>query len=289
MDRAGEIRKVLIYVLVLNWAVAIAKLIVGYLTKSNSMVADGLHSFSDGSANIVGLVGISFASKPVDDDHPYGHKKYETFTAIGIAILLLLVCFNVFHESMGKLRNPVAPTVNLYSFIVMALTITVNIMVMNYEFRKGKKMNSDILVSDSMHTRADILTSLSVIVALIASKFGYPIIDVVVSVIIALFIGYAAYDILRDASRVLCDTAAIDIKRIEAVVRSIDGVMECHKIRTRGREDDIHIDMHVLVQPSMRIDKAHELSYKIEDTIKREFAGVTDIVVHLEPAGVPPR
>jgi cation diffusion facilitator family transporter len=155
---------------------------------------------------------------------------------------------------------------------------------MNYEFRRGKKINSDILVSDSMHTRADILTSLSVIFALIAARLGYPIIDTLTSVIISLFIAYAAFGILRDASRILCDSAAIDNRNIESVVKSVEGVIECHKIRTRGRVDDIHIDLHVLVKPDMHIDKAHDLSYKIEDTIKKEFIGVTDIVVHLEPA-----
>jgi len=284
MDRSNEIRKVLVGVLILNWLVAIAKLAVGYWIKSSSMVADGFHSFSDGSSNIIGLVGIGLASKPVDKDHPYGHKKYETFTSIGIAILLFLVCFNVFHNSLERLRNPIAPTINIYSFIVMITTIAINIGVMRYEFRKGRQIKSDILVSDSMHTRADILTSLSVIAALIAAKLGYPIIDVIVSIIIVFVIGYAAFGILREASTVLCDSAVIDIKKIESFVKSIDGVIECHKVRTRGRADDIHIDLHVLVRHTMHIDKAHDLSYKIEDAIKKEFPGVTDIVVHLEPA-----
>lgn len=283
MGRADEIRRTLIYVLILNWLVAIAKLIFGYGIKSGSMVADGFHSFSDGSSNIIGLVGIWFASKPVDKSHLYGHKKYETFTAIGIALLLFLVCFNILHESIGRFHNPVTPTVNIYSFIVMFTTISINIVVAIYEYKKGKELYSDILTSDSMHTAADIFTSLSVIIALIAVRLGYPMVDTIGSVIIALFIAYIALKILRESSGILCDAAVLDSREIEKVVKDIEGVIGCHKIRTRGRKDDIHIDLHVLVREDMHIDKAHELSYKIEERIKREFTGVTDIVVHSEP------
>ncbi len=282
-DRTIKVRNTLIFVLALNWLVAIAKLIFGYIIESNSMVADGFHSFSDGSSNIIGLVGIWVASKPKDDRHLYGHKKYETFTTVGIAMLLILVCFNILRNSIVRFYNPVVPGVNIYSFMVMFITLSINIMVANYEYRRGKAINSDILISDSMHTGADIFTSLSVIIALIAVKLGYPIIDTISSVIIALFIAYVAFKILRESSKVLCDTAVIDRKKIERVVRNISNVMECHQIRTRGRKDDIHIDLHVLVREDMHIDRAHDVSHKIEEQIKKEFSGVTDVVVHLEP------
>ena len=284
MDRAKEIRKVLVYVLILNWLVAIAKLLVGYHTKSNSMVADGFHSFSDGSSNIAGLAGIWFASKPIDEGHPYGYKKYETFTTIGIAILLFLLAFSVFRDSLDRLQHPVTPSVNVLSFLVMGVTILINIMVISYESGRGRKMNSDILISDAMHTRADLLTSFSVIFALIAVKLGYPILDTVISGIIALFIAHAAFDILHDASRVLCDSSVIDSKAIESVVNGIKGVAHCHKIRTRGRCDDVHVDLHVVVDPAMRIKDAHQLSEEIEVALKKTCVGVTDIVVHIEPA-----
>jgi cation diffusion facilitator family transporter len=283
MDRAKEIRKVLVYVLLLNWLIATAKFIVGHMTKSSSMVADGFHSFSDGSSNIAGLAGIWFASKPIDEGHPYGYKKYETFTTVGIAIILLLLSFSVFRDSLDRLHHPVSPSVNWLSFIVMGVTITINIMVISYEYGRGRKLNSDILISDAMHTRADLLTSFSVIFALTAVKMGYPILDTIVSAVIALFIAYAAYDILRDASRVLCDSSVIDRKTIESVVNGVEGVNHCHKIRTRGRCDDVHVDLHVVVNPTMHIEDAHEISEKIESAIKRECAGVTDIVVHIEP------
>jgi cation diffusion facilitator family transporter len=267
----------------LNWGVAAAKLFYGWLTRSASMTADGFHSFSDGSSNIIGLIGIWIASRPIDETHPYGHKKYETLTSIGISILLFLVCFNVVREGILRFLHPVVPQVNANSFLVMGITLAINITVMIYEKRRGVVLKSDILISDALHTRADILTSSSVIVTLIAIIFGYPILDPIASLVISVFIALAAVDILRESSRVLSDGVAIPIEEIKKVVLSIRGVKECHQIRSRGREDDIHIDLHVLVDPEMHMHRAHHLSYAIENKIKRDFHGVTDVMVHMEP------
>jgi len=134
-----------------------------------------------------------------------------------------------------------------------------------------------------MHTSTDIFTSCSVIIALIASKLGLRFIDPIGSMVIGLFIAYAAVKILRESSRVLCDAAIVDIKNIEKIVMSIDGVIFCHKIRTRGRPDDIHIDLHVLVKNDMHMVTAHKLSYRIEDELKKQIPGVVDVIVHMEP------
>jgi cation diffusion facilitator family transporter len=282
-DRFQKIRRILVYILFLNWGVAAAKLIYGWLTRSASMTADGFHSFSDGSSNIIGLVGIWIASRPIDESHPYGHKKYETLTSVGISALLFLVCINVVREGVMRFLHPLVPEVTVKSFLVMGVTLAINVAVMIYETRMGKALKSDILISDALHTRADILTSSSVIVTLIGIKLGYPILDPMASLVIAVFIGYAGVEILKESSRVLSDGVAIRIDEIERVVLSIKGVKKCHRIRSRGRPDDIHIDLHVLVDPDMHVHKAHHLSYAIENKIKRDFRGVTDVVVHVEP------
>lgn len=282
-ERFLKIRHLLFYILLLNWGVAAAKLIYGGLIRSASMTADGFHSFSDGSSNIIGLFGIWVASRPIDESHPYGHKKFETLTSIGISVLLFLVGFNVVREGVLRFYYPVVPKVNINSFLVMGITLAINLLVMIYETRMGKILKSDILISDALHTRADILTSSSVIFSLIGIKLGYPLLDPVASLIISVFIGYAALNILRESSRVLSDGVAIQIDEIEKVVLSIKGVKECHRIRSRGRPDDIHIDLHVLVDPEMHVHRAHHLSYAIENKIKRDFRGVTDVVVHMEP------
>ncbi len=281
--RFKKIRSVLLVILLLNWGVALAKIFYGLITNFTSMAADGFHSLSDGASNIIGLIGITIACRPADEDHPYGHRKYETLFSLGIAALLFILCFNLFAEAIKRFRYPVTPEVNIISLIVMVITMFVNIAVMKYEHREGERLNSEILVSDAMHTRADIFVSLSVIATMGVIKLGYPVLDPVVTMIIALLIAHAGYDIVKHSSNILCDGVIIDDKKIFDIAMSVKEVKSCHKIRTRGTADDIHVDLHVQVSPSMHIDKAHDVCYKIESAIKAGIEGVTDVVVHIEP------
>lgn len=281
--RFNKIRNVLLIVLALNWAVAFAKIIFGYVTQFTSMTADGFHSLSDGASNIVGLVGITIACRPADKDHPYGHKKYETLFSLAIAALLFFVCYELLTKAIERFHHPAIPEINIGSLIIMIATIITNILVMRYERREGEQLKSDILVSDSIHTASDVFTSLSVICAIFFIKLGYPILDPIVTVLIALFIARAGFSIARQSSNVLCDMIILDDKKIEKVVLSVKGVQACHKIRTRGREDDIYVDLHVQVSPEMHVNTAHKISYEIEGAIKSAIPGVTDVVVHIEP------
>jgi cation diffusion facilitator family transporter len=278
------IKKVLWIVLALNWAVAAAKIIYGLMTDTSSMTADGFHSLSDGTSNIIGLVGIHFCSQPKDKDHPYGHKKYETLFAMGIAAMLLMVAFTLFKAGIARIAAPIIPRVDLMSFAVMIVTVAVNVTVMIYEYRRGKQLQSDILIVDSMHTRADIFTSLSVIAALLCVKAGFPFMDPVITLVISAFIAYSAFIIIRQESDILCDAVAIsDTKKIQDNVMKIDGVISCHNIRTRGRPDDVYLDLHINIPADMTMLDSHLLSHRIQREIKKEFPQIVDVLVHMEP------
>lgn len=278
-----KIRNVLILILALNWFVSITKILYGFFTNCASMSADGFHSLSDGASNIIGLVGIWAASQPIDKDHPYGHKKFETFSALGIAMLLVLVIAYILHNAFTRFVHPVAPEVNIGSFIIMAITLGINIFVMRYEVARSKQLKSDILYSDAMHTKSDILVSISVIATLISIGIGFPVLDIIIALVIAGLIAHAVFEIIKKSSSVLCDSAVLVSDEIKRIVCAIDGVNECHMIRTRGREDDIHIDLHVVVNPNMHVSKAHNISEAIEKEIRQKIQGVTDVVVHIEP------
>ncbi len=283
-EHYDKVRYALLMVLILNWLVAFAKILYGMFTKCESMIADGFHSLSDGASNIIGIIGIHFACQPIDKDHPYGHRKYETLFSLIIAAVLFILAFNLAKQGIIHLQSPSLPKADIRSFIVMLVTMAVNLWVMKYEGGKGSKLRSDILISDAMHTKADIFTSMSVIIALIAIKLGFPIIDPIVTIVISVFIAHAGYDIIKEGSRVLCDTAAIlNDQKIADIVLGIKGVKTCHKIRSRGRSDDIHVDLHVQVNPDMHVDDAHKISYAIEEAIKKGIPEVTDVIIHIEP------
>jgi cation diffusion facilitator family transporter len=284
IEHYRSIRKILLFILLLNWLVALAKIIYGLISRCGSMTADGFHSLTDGASNIIGIIGIHFACQPKDTDHPYGHKKYETFFSLGIAGLLFMLAFNLAKGGVGRFFNPATPQVDAKSFMVMLITIAVNLWVTRYERKKGEMLHSDILTSDALHTKADIFTSISVIIALIVIRLGYPILDPIVTIIISLFITHTAFQILKESSAILCDSVAmIEVKKISDIVLGIKGVKTCHKIRTRGRPDDINVDLHVQVSPNMHIHAAHNISHAIEEAIKKGIPEVTDVVVHLEP------
>lgn len=283
MMRLKKIRRVLLYTFFLNIAVAAAKIIYGYSIQSISMLSDGLHSFFDGISNIIGMAGIWIASQPPDEDHPYGHRKFETLATIAIAVLIFVAGIEILRESYQRLRTPADIEVSLASFMVMAATLFANIAVMKYEAKKGRELKSDFLLADSLHTKTDIFISLSVVVSLIAVKIGYPVVDVLAAVVITVFIARMGFEILKSATAVLTDAARINPQEIRALVEKLDGVRECHEIRTRGNEDHVCIDLHVLVNPETTTRESHDVAHAVEETIKMHFPSVIDVVVHIEP------
>lgn len=267
-----------------NIAVAVAKIIVGTIINSSSVTADGFHSITDGSSNIIGLIGIGVAAKPIDDDHPYGHRKFETLTGLFIVAMLVFLGLKIITNGFTKLVHPVQPEVSMVSLIVMLVTLGINIFVSKYEHKKGVELNSTILISDSLHTRSDIYVTIGVIITLIAVKFGAPpIVDGIASIIVAIFIFHAAYEIFKEASSVLVDGKAIDTEKIEKIVLAEEGVKGVHKIRSRGTVNDLHIDMHIQADSKLNLEESHRFTHKIQDVLRKELDDNVDVIVHLEP------
>jgi cation diffusion facilitator family transporter len=255
--RYYAIRNVLLGILILNWGVALTKLLYGRFIGSASMVADGFHSLSD--------------------------KKFESFASIAIALLLFIVSIDILRGAVGRLGKPVVPEVTISSFIVMAIVLLVNIIVVRFETRIGRRLHSDILTSDALHTMSDIFVSISVVITLVAVRLGAVWLDVVAAMVIAGLILKSGVEILLRSSDVLCDRIIVDPSVITDVVLSIPEVKGCHKIRTRGRKDDIHIDLHLLVADNMDVQNAHEIANQVEIALKKNIPGVSDVVVHVEP------
>jgi cation diffusion facilitator family transporter len=284
LQKYKKIRRVLIIVLLLNLAVAFAKIIYGSLTNTLSMVADGYHSLFDGVSNVIGLAGTFIAARPPDKDHPYGHAKYETVASVFIALLLIFVGFEIFRNSLDRFLIRSAPEVTAISFLVILGTMLINYLVTRYEYREGKALSSQVLISDSMHTKSDIYVSLSVLVSLIAIKLGFPMMDPVIALVISFVIFRAGYRIIKESSRALLDMSRIEEREICALVMGIEGVQGCHKIRTRGSMGDIRVDMHLLVRSDMPLEDAHLVSHRVSKKLKGEYKDISDVVVHLEPS-----
>ena len=281
--RTRQIAVVLWVTLALNWLVALLKIVFGLVTHCMVIIADGVHSFSDGTSNIIGLIAIYLSSHPADDDHPYGHQKYETLASVLIAFLLFVISFGIFKASIEGFLRPKKPEVSMVSFGLMMFTLVVNLFVVSYERKQSRLLKSDLLLSDSWHTLTDVFVTLTVLLALCGIYWNVPFVDSIFSLLIALEIIVTAVGILKRSSDVLCDKAVLDTVRIEKIVRAVNGVRDCHEIRTRGRMDDIYVDLHVLVDNDMTVAHSHELANKIENDIKKETPGVHEVMVHIEP------
>lgn len=279
----SSVKRVLIIILALNIGVALAKMIYGWMTNSLSMVSDGFHSLFDGTSNVIGIIGIVIASRPPDKVHPYGHEKFETFASLGIAFLLFITCFEILQSAVDRFFNPTSPDITLISFLVMGVTLLINLAVSYYENNKGKKMGSSILIADSKHTQSDVYVSIAVILGFIFIKMGYNIVDPVIAIIIAILIAKMGIEIIKSSSTVLLDSAPLDAETIRKVVCDIDKVKDCHKIRSRGMASHIYIDLHITLEFCSSMDEAHELSHLVENKLKSSFPGVEDVVVHVEP------
>jgi cation diffusion facilitator family transporter len=285
IDNAREVRRVLVVTLALNSAVAATKIIYGLLTGSISITSDGFHSMFDGVSNIFGLVGIWISSRPPDKNHPYGHKKYETLFTVIISVMIFATCLQILKKVYLSFMGAPPAEVTPLSFAVMFITMGVNIFVSKYEGAQGRALKSDFLVADSMHTKSDILSTSAVIAGLIFMKLGHPIADGLAGLVVAMFIAKIGYEILRKSADVLVDTVSINTSLIEKQVMKVEGVKGCHDIRTRGSESATYVDLHVLVDPALPVERAHEIADKVEEMICHEFPFVVDVVVHIEPEG----
>jgi cation diffusion facilitator family transporter len=278
------VSRVLLRVLALNLGVAIAKIAFGYTSGAISILSDGFHSLTDSASNVVGLIGVKAAGRPPDEDHPYGHRKYETVAAAAVIVFLLLVVVEVLRNAFNHLSGRAAPLeISLASFVVMLVTVSVNLVVIVYEGREAERLASEVLMADAMQTRGDVWTSITVIVALAGARSGLPILDPLAALVVAGFIGYSGYQVARATTGILSDRIVIADKDLERVVLGVPGVLGCHQIRTRGSADHVFLDLHVWLPPEMRLTDAHDLSHVVKDRLMARYPQIADAIIHIEP------
>ncbi len=283
MNRIAEIKKVLIITMLLNFFVSGAKIFYGYYTNSLAILSDGFHSLFDGVSNIVGLLGVYLSSQPPDEKHPYGHRKYETFFTIFVGLLMFVTCIEIFKKIYDSITGVHTVDITNASFVIMGSTMIINTLVARYEIKKGRELGSEYLLADSAHTRSDIYISAGVIASLVLMKLGFIFADVITGAVVGIFVAKAGIHIIKDAADSLLDRTKIDKAGIKEIVSHVKGVKGCHGVRTRGTINHVYLDLHLVVEPSLTVQDAHEIAHIVEKEIKKRFPEVIDVVVHIEP------
>jgi cation diffusion facilitator family transporter len=224
------------------------------------------------------------ARKPPDADHPYGHRKFETLAAAGIFVFMLLAVLEIGRSAMQHFSSASSPGVTLTTFIVMLATLGVNIGIVRYEAGQARRHNSELLLADSLHTRTDVYATIGVLVSLAGVRLGYPLLDPIGGIIIAVLIARTGFEIARDTSGILSDRVVIDEEEIRRVVMSVPEVLGCHRIRTRGPMDHVFLDLHVWFPADARLADAHRYSHVVKDRLMAKFPQIADAIIHIEPS-----
>jgi cation diffusion facilitator family transporter len=281
--RYRAIRRVLLIVLGVDLLLAASKGFYGHLTESLGMVSDGFHSAVHALGGVIGLIGVKLAARPPDERHPYGYERYEPLVAMGVSALMFLAVWKILGGAWSRIRSPEIPEVTSVSFAIMIGAVMVSVGLATWERGLSRRLSSTMLKADAGRMWGDTLVSISVIAGLAAARVGLPWLDTVVSAVVAAFIAWTAWSIIRGASRVLSDAAVADMESIARVVRSVSGVRDCHKVRARGVSGMVRMDLHILVDPKMTVEESHHLVKEVERRIRDGVGGVTEVLVHVGP------
>src|SRR5262245_36464102 len=287
-DRVRQVRFTMLWVLGANLAVALAKGIYGYLSGSVSVSSDAIHSALDGSANIIGLVGLGLAAAPADMGHPYGHRKFEIVASAGVGLLIFAGGYELGRAAvLGLLHGSPPPPIGPGGFLVVLATILTNAWVSRTERRAGKRLDSPFLIADSQHTMSDMMASIAVLLAFVGARLGVRWADPLGGLVVLAMVLRVGVRVLRENVQVLVDAAAVSPARVKGLAAEVPGVSGVHRIRSRGTAGAAHLDLHLLVDPEISVRAAHTIAHALEDRLRDGIPGLVDVTIHVEPEGDP--
>ena len=262
-----------------------SKFIVGFLTGSLSLVADAVHSVTDMLTDFAVLLGIYFGSNKPDLDHPYGHGKLETLSASAIALGLLAVGLGMVYYAAHDIAKGIVRHPSNLVLAVAIIAIAVKEVVFRVTRAVATKYHCPAALANAWHDRADALSSVAVVVGVIALKFGFEYGDQVAAIVVGIMISLVATGIFRDCLAEFTEKA-IDqatLEQIKDVISANGQVRQYHRLRSRAVGREIFLDLHILVDPNLSISAAHEISEKLETTLQQQLTRPVNIIVHVEP------
>ncbi len=285
IHRAKASQKVTIVGAIVDFVLAVFKVVVGFIGNSGALIADGIHSFSDLLSDGVVLYAAKHSSEEADDEHPYGHERFETVATLGLAIILAIIGTGIVFDAFDRLSNPVALTNGTLLLSITALSILSKEVLYWYTLKVAKTYKSSMLKANAWHHRSDVLSSIVVFVGILGSLNGYLYLDGVAAIVVGLMIIYIAWEFGIGATKELVDTS-IDVEHIESLRHSIgkiSGVTSVHSLRTRKIGHTISADVHVQVDPFLSVSEGHIISVSVERVAKECLEDLNDVTVHIDP------
>ena len=282
-DRTASIQRVFLSLLGANLAVVGVKLVIGIATGSLSVLSDAIHSSVDAFNNLAFTVLMRYAGAEPDDEHPYGHGKFEVLGALAIVVFLLVASVELVKSAVERLiAGAPPPQIGTLGLALLAATLVVNTWVAWIEARKGRELASDLLLADAAHTRMDVMITVGVILGAIASRARVPHVDPVIALVVVVMIVRVAWQILKRGVPVLVDQAAHQPDVLRRSAEGVDGVRSAYDIRSRLAAGVAFAELTIGVSSQLPVDQAHAISDAVERRLKEELR-LDRVVVHIEP------
>lgn len=260
----------------------LAKIAAGYFSQSQALIADGIHSLSDLITDVFVYFASANSRQGPDENHPYGHLRFETLTTVFLGIVLIVVAIGIAYESITSTASLAQFT--WYGAAALILTIVVKEAIFHYTKRAGEKIRSKMLIANAWHSRSDALSSIAVLIGLAGVYFGYGWADMVASIVVALLIGKMAISMVWENLAELVDTAPDPklIAQIKETANSLKHVMAPHDVRARSMAGKVYLDMHIHVPSHASVSEGHYLGDLVAYTIKKAHPQVEDVMVHVD-------
>lgn len=280
--------KVSIISIIVNVLLFAFKLVAGIIGNSKAMISDAIHSASDIISTFIVMIGIFISRKKSDDKHPYGHEKFECIAAIILAAMLFLIGFGIGIEGINSIISgayKTAKEIGIIALIAAIVSIVVKEWMYKITISAAKKENSGALKADAWHHRSDALSSIGALIGIGGSILGFPIFDSIASILIALCIIKAAFDILKDGIDKMVDTSASNevINQIMCLTCNIEGVKNIDNIKTRLFGSKIYIDLEIAVDKNLSVTDSHNIAHLVHDSIEENIKNCKHCMVHVNP------
>lgn len=280
--------KVSVISIFINLALSFFKLIAGIYANSGAMISDAVHSASDVFSTFVVMLGVKISSKKSDEDHQYGHERLECVAAIILSVTLLATGLFIAIHAFGKIiegKFEELQVPGILALIAAAVSILTKEWMFWYTRAAAKKINSGALMADAWHHRSDALSSVGAFIGIAGARLGFPVLDLVVSLIICILIGKAAYDIFKDAVNKMVDKSCDDetVEKMKQLIQIQDGVIAIDMIKTRLFGAKIYVDIEIVADGNLTLIESHKIAEQVHHTIEREFCMVKHCMVHVNP------
>jgi cation diffusion facilitator family transporter len=279
-------RRVTLVCAALNLLLAALKLVIGVVGQSQALIADGIHSLSDLASDAMVLVTIRFASDAADEDHPYGHARFETVATVILGLLLLLVAAGIVLDAAERILHPeLLSRPGFLALSVAAVSIVLNEWMYWYSMRAARQVKSDLMRANAWHHRSDAVSSIIVLIGVAGSMAGYPALDAVGAIGVSLLIAKIGWELGWSGIRELVDTGATAEQREEIVgiIGDVEGVEGFHDLRTRRMGQALLVEVHVLVESRVSVSEGHMIGDRLRAELFRRCEYVSEVLVHVDP------